>query len=105
MFFVVSALILVQCAKMFPSRVKSDEYKAPLNKTTYDNFYKDDTADIANYPYKQASLKTDNISPAMNIASLSYSWMVGADKSNKIFNPYISFKNYKLAGNTKWQSN
>ncbi|MDP9076119.1 MAG: hypothetical protein M3O71_01745 [Bacteroidota bacterium] len=105
LYFVVSSLIFLQCAKMFPSPVKINGHKSPTGKTqsSADNTLKKETSNIA--PYGVNSFKSMNTEPVLDNSSMPYRTMMRISEPDEIYNPYLNFKNYKLALNEKWQRN
>ena len=63
LFFVFSALIFLQCAKMFPSPVKAIKRKPPIskNESTAHNNLKKEPSNITRSQYMLNGLKSSNI--------------------------------------------
>lgn len=104
LYFVVSSLIFLQCAKMFPSSpVKTDGHKSASNKNQnpVENTLKKETSSIT--PDREKSLKSMNIWLMPDDSSSPDVIMMRASEPNQIYNPYFNFKNYKLAFSEKWQ--
>jgi hypothetical protein len=101
LFFVGSAFILVQCAKLFPTVDKLSK------RLTQSHTYSDNTIHnkqnkgafaIAGAAKPNPGVKT----PFFNNASLPYNMMVYINDHSLFYNPYINFNYYDLV--RKYQS-
>jgi hypothetical protein len=93
---------------MFPSPTKANRHKSSvgeIGESIPQNNFKKETFNISSALYKQNGLKSSSNWPARNNSSIPYLIMIRVSQPNEIYNPYITFKNYKLALNEKWQSN
>jgi hypothetical protein len=107
LFFVGSALLLIQCAKMFPSKDGFLKYQPKENtKTDVAINNKQDNASlpIFNISTFKSGLKHRIITPFFKNSVFPYKMMIYDNYRSLIYNPYLSLNNYDLANKYKDKS-
>jgi hypothetical protein len=99
LYFVGSALLLIQCAKMFPSKDGFSKYP-PIDNTKTDfainNKQKKASLRISNISAFKSGLKQKIITPFFKNSVFPYKMMIYHNYRSLFYNPYISLNNYDL---------
>ncbi len=110
LFFVVSSLIFLQCAKMFPSPTTTHRHKAPVIKSNTKASFNGSKKTSMNLSANSASKKNTGFSskfilPVFSTSPMYYLSFLRMNRPGIVYNPYVIFKSYNLSQNKKWQSN
>jgi len=107
LFFVGSALLLIQCAKMFPSKDGFPKHP-PIDNTKTDfainNIQKKASLRIFNISAFKSGLKQKIIIPFFKNSVFPYKMMIYDNYRSLFYSPYISLNNYGLPNKYKDKS-
>jgi len=107
LFFVGSALLFIQCAKMFPSKDGFLKYQPKENtKTdiTINNKQANASLPILNISTFKLGFKHRIITPFFKNSVFPYKMMIYENYRSLFYNPYISLNNYGLPNKYKDKS-
>ena len=107
LFFVGSALLLIQCAKMFPSRDTFSKYQPKENTKTdvaINNKQNNASLSIFNVSTFKSGFKHRIITPFFKNSVFPYKTLIYNNFHSLFNNPYISLNNYDLAHKYKNKS-
>jgi len=100
LFFVGSAIVFIQCAKMFPTTDKSSKHQ-PAGQTIINranvNKPNDAALGINNTSTFKFNIKNRVITPFFNNSGFPYNMMAYFNYHSLFYNPYISFNYYGFA--------
>lgn len=101
-FFIASSLILVQCAKLFPSKDKTPGPQTPttlkVQKVKYDRTDKKTTNSI-NKVNRIGIFQSSAIAPFLYSSYLPYKMILKFKNSRRLYNQYIFQKQHSVTEN------
>lgn len=107
LFFVGSALLLIQCAKMFPSKDGFSKYPSKENTKTdvaINNKQNNASLPVFNVSTFKSSFKHRIITPIFKNSVFPYKMMIYNNYRSLFYNPYLSLNDYDLANKNNGKS-